>query len=250
MKPTLSASLRLLALLGASAGIAPASVVSWNYDRNGTVSGANVAGVVPAANWNNSWPSNPTTDLIDASGAATTIDLAYTSFNDWNIVASHPGADLDGTYNKELLNGYLNSGPAGWNPPITYSQVVLSGISYGFYDLVVYFSADVAGREGSVSNGTTTYFFNTVGAASVSGASALLASTSDTAGTYATTANYAVFRGLSGAGQTITVQMRDNDEWGGIAAFQVVAIPEPSSAAALCGVAGLLATLTRRRRRA
>jgi len=250
MKITLSASLRLLALLGASAGIASASIVSWNYDRNGTVSGSNVAGVVPVANWNNSWPSNPTTNLIDDSGAATTVDIAYTSFNDWNIVGSHPGVDLAGTYNKELLNGYLNAGPAGWGPPITYSRVTLSQIGYASYDLIVYFSSDVAGREGTVTDGVTTYSFNTVGPASVSGSNAVLFSTSDTAGTYATAANYAVFSGLSGASQTLTVQMRDNDEWGGITGFQLVAVPEPSSAAALGGAAGLLLALARRRRRA
>ena len=247
-----SASLRLFALLCASAGLASASVVSWNLDRYGTVSGSRVAGVVPVANWNNSWPSNPTTDLVDDSGVATTVDLSYNSFNQWTVNSpqGNPGVDADGTYNREMLNGYLNSGPAGWNPPITYSQVVLSQISYGFYDIIVYFSSDAAGREGGVSDGVTTYTFNTVGPASVSGVNAILASTTDIAGTYATTANYAIFHGLSGASQTITVQMRDNDEWGGIAAVQLVAIPEPASAASLGGAAGLLAALARRRRRA
>ncbi len=248
MNRTFAFSLRLLALLSFSGGVASAAVVSWNYDRNGTVSGSNVAGIVPVANWNNSWPSNPTTDLVDDSGAATTVDLAYTSFNDWNIVGSHPGADLAGTYDKELLNGYLNAGPAGWGPPITSSQVTFSQIPYAQYDLIVYFSSDVAGREGSVTDGTTTYSFNTVGPASVSGANAALAQTLDTGGTYTTAANYAIFSGLSGPSQTVTVQMRDNDEWGGIAGVQLVAIPEPASAAALLGGLGLLAALTRRRR--
>ena len=241
-------SLRIFALLSLSGGVAAASVVSWNYDRNGTVSGSNVAGVVPVANWNNSWPSNPTTDLIDDSGAATTVDIAYTSFNDWNIIGSHPGADLAGTYNKELLNGYLNAGPAGWGPPITSSQVSFSQIPYAQYDLIVYFSADVAGREGTVTDGTTTYSFNTVGPASVGGVNALLLQTLDTGGTYTTAANYAIFSNLSSASLSVTVQMRDNDEWGGIAGVQLVAIPEPASAAALLGGLGLLAALTRRRR--
>jgi hypothetical protein len=250
MNSSLSASLRIPALFLASAAFASAAVVSWNYDRNGTVSGSNVAGIVPVANWNNSWPSNPTADLVDDSGAATTVDIAYSSFNNWNIIGSHPGVDADGSYNRELLNGYLNSGPAGWNPPITYSQVVLSDISYGLYDIIVYFSSDAAGREGTVSDGVTTYSFNTVGPASVSGINASFAGTVDIAGTYATAANYAVFSGLSGASQTITVQMRDNDEWGGIAGFQLVAIPEPASAASLGGAVVLLGALARRRRRA
>jgi hypothetical protein len=250
MKPALSASLRLLALLGLSAGLASASVVSWNYDNNGTVTGTNVAGVVPVANWNNSWPANPTVNLVDDTGAATTVDLAYESFNSWSITGSHPGVDGDGTYNRELLNGYLNSGPAAWGPSITHSRVAISQIDYALYDIIVYFSADVAGREGSVTDGATIYYFNTVGSASVSGSSAVFAGTADTAGLYTTSANYAVFSGLSGASQTITVQMRDNDEWGGIAGFQVVAIPEPASAASLGGMVVLLAAFTRRRRQA
>jgi len=208
----------------AAAFTAQASIVSWNYDRNGTVSGTAVAGVSPAANWNNSWPANPTTDLIDKDGAATTLDLAYTSFNNWNIQGSHPGVDGDGSYNKELLNGYLNAGPAGWNPPVTSSSVTLSQIPYPKYKVIVYFSSDGADREGTVSDGVTTYYFKTLGAASISGSNAILTQAADTttAG-YATGANYAVFDNLTGASQTFTVQMRDNDEWGGIAGFQVVA---------------------------
>lgn len=201
-----------------------ASIVSWNYDRNSTVTGSAVAGISPATNWNNSWPANPTTDLIDKDGLPTTLDLAYTSFNNWNIQGTHPGLDGDGTSNKELLNGYLNAGPAGWNPPITSSSVSLSQIPYPKYDIIVYFSADAADREGTVSDGTTTYHFKTLGAASISGANATFAQATDTttAG-YSTAANYAIFTGLTGVTKTVTVQMRDNDEWGGIAGFQVVA---------------------------
>ena len=229
---------------------AQASIVSWNYDRNGTVTGSAIAGVSPAANWNNTWPANPTTDLIDKDGQATTLDLAYTSFNNWNIQGSHPGLDGDGTSNKELLNGYLNAGPAGWNPPVTSSSVSLSQIPYPNYDVIVYFSSDGADREGTVSDGTTTYHFKTLGAASITGSNATLTQATDTteAG-YLVGANYAIFSGLSGATQTITVQMRDNDEWAGIAGFQVVADlgtvpefgvqPEDTSAAV-----GTTATLT------
>ena len=95
---------------------AQASIVSWNYDRFGTVTGTAVAGVSPAANWNNSWPANPTTDLIDKDGLATTLDIAYTSFNTWSIQGSTPAVDGDGKSNKRLLNGSLNAGPAGWSP--------------------------------------------------------------------------------------------------------------------------------------
>ncbi len=226
---------------------AEAAVVSWNQDTNGTVSGANVAGIVPVANWNNSWPSNPVTDLIDDSGAATTLDIAISTFNTWSVIGGHPGQDADTTYNKELLNGYLNAGPAPWNPPITYSQIAMTEIPYANYDVIVYFSSDVSGRAGDVTDGATNYSFVTVGPASVSGANALFAPTTDTAGTYTTTANYAVFSGLSGASQTVKVQMRDPDQWAGIAGFQVVqVVPEPASLV-LIALSGLV-TLRRARR--
>ncbi|USN99531.1 MAG: LamG domain-containing protein [Phycisphaeraceae bacterium] len=214
------------AVLTTLAGVAQADVVSWNYDRYGTVTGADhFAGVVSVANWNNTWPDNPVTDLIDDTGTATTLDITYSSFNSWTVnepTPANPGPDSDGTYNRELLNGYLNAGYAPWGPPITYSEVALSDIPYGQYDIIVYFSSDVAGRAGDITDGTTTYSFNTVGPASVSGADAVLAQTTDTAGTYATTANYAVFSGLLGHTQTIQVQMRDEDQWAGIAGFQIV----------------------------
>jgi hypothetical protein len=56
-----------------------------------------------------------------------------------------------------------------------------------------------------------------------------------------------VFSGLSGAAQTITVQMEQNDLWGGIAGFQVVSVPEPSALA--LGAIGLMIVGAARRQR-
>ena len=208
---------------------ARASSIGWNLDQFGTVSAT--AGVVSAANWNNTvpgggspWVNKIVNDLNDDTGTPSTLDISYGSWGGWRIQASQPGADVDGSNNKALLNGYLNAGPAGWNPSVTSSSVAISQIPYANYDIIVYFSSDVAGREGSVTDGTTTYYFNSTGPASIAGSNAAFVQATDTttAG-YSTGANYAVFSGLSGAARTITVQMRDNDEWGGIAGFQVVA---------------------------
>ncbi|MBB5350869.1 hypothetical protein HNR46_001103 [Haloferula luteola] len=234
---------------------AQADTVSWNYDRYGTVNGDRIAGVEPVANWNNSWPDNPVTNLIDDSGEVTSLDLTVTSFNGWTVnnPQGNPGVDGDGTYNRELLNGYLNAGQAAWSPNPTFTSVQLTQIPYASYRIIVYFSSDVAGREGDVSDGTTTYSFNSLGPASVSGTDAVFAETTDGEGTYGTAANYAVFDGLTGSSQTITVQMRDDDEWGGIAGFQVVAhvgsLPEFGSqpenqAVAVDGVATFAAGVT------
>jgi hypothetical protein len=237
----------IAAFLGASVVVQAQSVISWNFDVNGTVSGSgDYAGVVSANNWNNSWPSNPTSNLIDNSGAATTLGLNYgpTSYA-YSIQGSHPGADANGTFNKELLNGYLNDGPAGWNPPVTSSFINLSSIPYAQYDIYVYFSSDTAGRIGTVSDGAVTYSFATVGATSISGANAVFAQTTDTGVLYPT-ANYAVFSGLTGSSQTITESPLINDAWSGIAGFQIVAVPEPSTMA-LAALGGLGLVLFRRR---
>ena len=169
----------------------PPQIVGWNYDRHGTVSGSAVAGVVPAANWNNSWPDNPLSNLIDSAGRATTLDISYSSQNTWSIQGSSPALDGDGTSNKRMLNGYLNAGPAAWNPSITRSSVTLSQIPHGYYDVIVYFSSDGANREGTVTDGATTYHFKTLGAASITGSNASLVQATDTttAG-YSTAANH------------------------------------------------------------
>ena len=207
--------------------------VSWNYDRFGTLAPADIAGVEPVANWNNSWPSDPRTDLVDSLGAPTTLDIAYTSFNTWSMQGTSPALDASGTGNKRLLNGYLNAGPAAWSPPVTRSTVTLSEIPHGYYDLIVYFSSDGAGREGEVGDGATTYYFQTLGGPSIAGGDATLAATTQTTPDAYPAANYAVFRGLAGDSRTVYVQMRDNDEWGGIAGVQIVPRVDPLSTAAL-----------------
>jgi hypothetical protein len=216
-----------------------AQVISWSLDNTGAVGGEGagdhsgvsaVAGVVPAGNWTNSFPSNLTRDLQDSTGVSTLLDINIASFNTYRIQGSHPAQDANGSWNKEMLNGYLNAGPAAWGPPITYSEVVLNQIPYSSYDVYVYFSSDVAGRTGDVTNLSTTYSFNTLGPASIAGANATFAQTTDTLGSYTTAANYAIFSGLSGNSQTMRVQMLNNDEWAGIAGFQVVntgAAPTP-----------------------
>jgi hypothetical protein len=137
----------------------------------------------------------------------------------------------------------LNSGIAGWTQIAT-SFFTISQVPYAQYDLYVYFSSDAGGRTGTVTDGATTFSFSTLGSASLAGANASLVQTTDT-GSGNPGANYAVFSGLTGDSQTVTVSIPD---WGGIAAFQVVSIPEPSAFA--LGAAGMVAFgMSRRFRR-
>ena len=237
----INTTLVLASTIALAAGAnAATNAISWNLDRWGTVSGANTAGVVLVSNWNNSWPSNPTTNLIDNTGTATTLDISYTSHDQWSIQNSTPAQDTDGSYNKRLLNGYLN---AGSSVATTLSTINLTQIPYAQYDIYVYFGADQANRAGSVTVGSSSYYFDTVGSASISGSNALLVQTSETTDVADNiNANYARFSNLTGASQTITTNIPN---FGGIAGFQVVQVPEPS--AALIGGLGMLCLLRRRR---
>ncbi|MCA9240729.1 MAG: PEP-CTERM sorting domain-containing protein [Planctomycetales bacterium] len=242
-------------LLVWSAG-AHAAVISFNIDIAGTIGGdGNVnasgqspadalAGVVSVGNWTGTWNGSfqnfGPTDLIDSDGNATTMDISSLAAFDFNIAGGHPGQDADGTWNKELINGYMNSG-ASSNPSV--SMFTLSEIPYAVYDIIAYFSSDAEGRSGAVTDGATTYDFSTLGGPSVGGADAVLTQTTSTGGSNPP-ANYAIFRGLSGASQTITASIPD---FGGLAGIQVVqVVPEP---AALSLAALGMACAVRRRRR-
>ncbi|MBN2162218.1 MAG: hypothetical protein JXR25_14655 [Pontiellaceae bacterium] len=204
-----------------------AQVVSWNFDSYGTVNSPDgmtyspvSAGIYPAANWNNSWRSSRHTNLMDNAGVDTTLDIDWVFDNDAAVIGSiHPGPDTDGSFNREMLQGYLNAGASG---SVKQSTVVLSQIPYAEYTLYVYFSSDVAGRQGTVTDGATTYYFNTYGPDSINtddGNAVFVEATDTTDAGYAVAANYAVFSGLTARDRTIIC---DIPVWGGIAGIQVV----------------------------
>lgn len=250
-KRTLLVSTFLVALaIGAQA-----QSISYNYDSNGTVgnpdgsyNGVNYAGAYSTVGWINDWSTYPTANLMDNTGAATTLSLS--SFNNsgmWNL-GSHPGQDANGTYNNELLNGYINGTGAG-NTGFTLSQ-----IPYSTYDIYVYFMSDDGTRVGTVTDGASTYYFGADPGSVVSGGNAVLtqATATDNSG-FNTQANYAVFSGLTGASQTISTEFFSADgvtaNYGGITGWQVVAapVPEPGSFA-LAGFGGLAMLVLLRRK--
>ncbi|MGC3957816.1 MAG: hypothetical protein QM813_07660 [Verrucomicrobiota bacterium] len=209
-------------------------VISWNLDNNSTINPGDLAGLAPATNWVDSWLNNVTTALPDNSGAATTMDLNYGSFNSWSV-GGHPGLDANGTANRELLNGYLNSGPAAWGPWTTNTWVSLTNVPYALYDVIVYFNADASGRKSSIEGPNTTYHFSTMGSAVRSGANALFLPTAETNTAVFPTADFAVWRGLTSPNARFTTYPKSgNDQWLGICAFQVI---ESSNAYCIYGPA-------------
>jgi len=222
--------------LGSSLVVQAQNVISWNADSWSTISypgeysgaTAQYAGIVPATYWNSTWYSggNPTSpspytraNLLDNGGATTAMSVTSSSFgNSWNYISVNGNLGAQPDANNYLLNGYNNRGGD--------SSVTLSSIPFAQYDLYVYFTSDTAGRAGTVNVGSTTYDFSTLaGTAIHSGGTADMILTTDTAGNNPG-ADYAVFTGLAGNSQTISVTV---PSWGGIAGFQVVATPEPGT---------------------
>ena len=61
--------------------------------------------------------------------------------------------------------------------------------------------------------------------------------------------NYVRFSGVTGASFTASLDITDGSNTAGIKGIQVVAVPEPSTAALLAGCLGLGHVMMRRRRR-
>jgi len=228
------------------AGAANAAVVSLNFENwGGAPTGASpTAGVVDVSYWNDTWIDagkvSPMLDLRDSTGAATTVDVAWASGGEWGVnLWNDTGADDDGRLNVSVMKGFIDSNQ---NQAITQSSFTVSEIAYDLYDLYVYVMSDTQDRTGTVTDGTTTYHFLTDPESLHFSGDPLSADYVDfkqitalDAGS-AVNGNYAVFSGLSGATQTITTDVLGG---GGIAAFQIVEIPEPATLV-LLSLGGLL----------
>jgi hypothetical protein len=221
--------------------LVPDSIISWSHNVWGFDNAAEnsgrpvpdtVSGVAPAPNWNDTWAENSAKvqfkgvtveNLFDSAGTVTGAGITYAAWNSASLVGYHVGPDADGSYNRELLNGFLHAGPAAWGPPITNSFVSLTGIPFTHYDVVVYFGSEVGGRHGRISDGVANYYFSTVGAAEVSGSNALFLPATQTNGTEFPGADFAFFPGLTNRSQTFTcLPLSGNDRWLGIAGIQVI----------------------------
>ncbi len=262
-------TLLAIAAVLATCAVSAQTIVSYNFDNTGTVGGDGAgsgpvagatAGIASATNWYNDWPSYPNTDLSDNTGAPTTMDIGWWSnggtWNSSNFGLGHVGADADGSWNMEMLHGYLNSG----NGSVV--GIDLKEIPFAEYDVYVYFASDVNTRTGMVMGkeraletdpwgAVTTYYFQFMNAADANigvGNNAVLTLTTDMLDDAATTqANYAVFHGSM---DYFNIELlTDNNEWGGVTGLQVVAVPEPATIALVLGALSLGLILIRRRRR-
>lgn len=228
-------SLLLAALLTGATGAAHAqNIISWAYNNGQAIPATGSAGVLSATNWNLTGDAGSVSlSYNNATASGVTLSLAG-GFGAWGI-GGVSAPDLDGTYNKAILDGYYNS---------LGSTLSLGNISYSTYDVYVYFSSDVDGRTGTVSDGTTTFSFSTMGVAATSGGNAIFGLTTASIGN--PSANYAIFSGLTGSSQTFTIA--NTSDGMGFAGFQIQAIPEPSTMALTVLGFGILFRSWRRRK--
>lgn len=212
-------------------------VDSWGFSGTTENSGYAVplpAGLALTTNWNDGWQEDGTdvnsggatvNNLFDSSSNVTSASITFAGFNAASANDGGPlPQDANGTYDKQMLNGYLNAGPASWVPPITNSFVTINAIPYANYDVVVYFSTDTSGRELIISDGPTSYYCSTPGgAAEVEGANALFLPVVNTNASHFPSADFAFFPAQTNSSITLTTYpLSGNDQWLGIAGFQVI----------------------------
>ena len=164
--------LATIAIIGFLTTSVHAQTISWNFDGWGDISGSGeLAGVALAPYWNSTYLIDGNSgatenNLLDSTGTATSMSVGNFVNNSqygYQIQSAGPGVDTDGTYNRNLLNGYMNNGNGGS------VSMTLSSIPYSTYDIIVYLSSDTAGRTGTVNVGSTTYDFTTMGPAEIGG---------------------------------------------------------------------------------
>jgi hypothetical protein len=205
-----------------------------------------VAGLVPQSNWNNSNPvaNGSTSDislpmagvLVDNNGADTG---AHVTWFNANAEVNSDGGNL--TPNERLYRGLIEGSPFNSDPPQL--TITVSDIPYAQYEVIAYLATFGFGATASAKLGDQEYFLVQSSNFTVDG---FIQATSTNVADQKL-ATYAVFTGLTGSSFSLEVITQSGNR-AGIAGFQIVEVPEPSSGVLLCvGTAlGLWRTMRRR----
>lgn len=230
----------LVLFVGTAVSLSAASIgFSFNSNRDNStalMTATTVAGVVPSTGWVNTQGGANANAGAAGTLANNGVTVDWSSNGTWNTNNGVANGD------NILMNGYIDAINAGGAAQINLTG--LSSLFAGSYDVYVYFGSDGNGRTGAVSGPGATFDFTTFSAQG--GASPFpFVQTTSTDGSNPQ-ANYAVFAGLTGDGQTFDL-IRGNSN-SGFHGVQIVGdlIPEPSSSL-LIALGGLL--VMRRRRR-
>ena len=169
-------------------------------------------------NWNNtelltgnsgntSRIASPIADtLVDSEGTRSPAQISFTMNNPWS------GANTATPYGS-LMSGYLDTN-ANNDASVSFTQ-----IPYPEYDIHVYIGSNGNnGRNGQITDGTTTYSFDAISNEGLTGSSYV--QTLETSNTTFPDANYAVFSGKTDSSFTVTYLRGSGN--GGIHGIQIV----------------------------
>jgi len=231
MKKRETIAILLFAVLGLSVP-SYSSVIGVNFAGNDVGTGIDSsdynlasslsAGVVAQVNWNNiRLATGTTTDIVGpiagklADNAGINSGVSITWAADGEARVARAGVSSQG--DNVLMNGYLDDQSEGGDVTVTFGN--LSQFSTAGYDVYVYFGAGTDNRNGTLSNGATTYDFNT-------SSSIGYVFPSDYAQVTSTDSsfpdgNYALFAGLTNDNFTVIYERGSGN--GGIHAIQIVA---------------------------
>ncbi|MFC4992321.1 PEP-CTERM sorting domain-containing protein [Rubritalea tangerina] len=241
--PLRTSALSIFAFLGLASSSAIAASVAINFSTervadddlfDTSLTGpTNISGT----NWNHTAnnASGTINNLIDDTGASTTVSLSYSSQNTWSNNAG------TANNNKKLSVGYLDDSGAGPNITLT-GLSSLGGSSYNVYIILgsdsgnggTYTSEDITlNGVGIIGQSFTALGHHAFGA----GSAPWIQATASVTGDYI----------LGSANtDTLTITNAGGTGRGSIAGVIVEAVPEPSSTA-LLGIAGCLLVIRRRR---
>ena len=218
---------------------------AWGGNTPMNLNFTDSAGVVPQINWNNvgldggspqglPQVTGPNAGAIsDNSGAATSVTMTYTLDGEWAVDQTIY------TGNQQLLDGFIDN---DGSTPLT---VTLGNIPFSLYDVYVYVSGNANGNLGSVSvnGGSPIYFLTDTGGYNY--ANPLIQATATSTGS-AAGGQYVLFTDVTGSSLQVVESAISNEN--GLAAIQIVDVPEPSvmALAPLCGLALLGARFRRK----
>jgi hypothetical protein len=211
---------------------------------------AEVAGVIPQANWNNLETANGTNvgSLEQDNGAASTATVTWTSNNTWRSTTGNNA--FPAGPNRKLTAGYLDT----LDTAVAGATVTVNNIDPALrargYDVYVYFVGDSGANRG----GGYTLTSGAQSAVKFGSTLAMPSAFVEDPGTDADNSldgTHLRFRNINGASFSIasnTTLTTPNGFRAPINAIQIVAVPEPAAAAMACGAALLVGLGWRRRK--
>ncbi|MFU8849239.1 MAG: PEP-CTERM sorting domain-containing protein [Opitutales bacterium] len=180
--------------------------------------------------WNTTNESSAT-NLVDSTGAATTIGFSTTNFG---------GRNLNASWGPDLLT---SQGAFSANDDTTIGQVTISGLTAETpYDIIFYFAANNR-NELQTANGINPVAFT--GSTTTTGNTTYIdASTVDIT---STGAQFWYFDGILPNASNEIVMTISGPGFETFTGFQIASIPEPGTFALLAGILGLTWVMVRRR---